>query len=33
MEKLTQAIFDETQRDGYELRRLDFEGKPLTALP
>ncbi|KAK7201597.1 hypothetical protein NESM_000224100 [Novymonas esmeraldas] len=33
VEKLTEVIFAETQRDGYELRRLDFEGKPLTALP
>jgi hypothetical protein len=33
MEKLTEVIFEETQRDGYELRRLDFEGKPLTDLP
>ncbi|ESL10291.1 hypothetical protein TRSC58_01979 [Trypanosoma rangeli SC58] len=31
--KLTDVIFAETQRDGYELRRLDFEGNPLTALP
>ncbi|KAH9598241.1 hypothetical protein LSM04_008314 [Trypanosoma melophagium] len=31
--KLTEVIFAETQRDGYELRRLDFEGNPLTALP
>ncbi|KAL7695632.1 hypothetical protein N2W54_007633 [Lotmaria passim] len=33
LDKLTDVIFAETQRDGYELRRLDFEGKPLTALP
>lgn len=33
MEKLTQVIFEETQRDGYELRRLDFEGRPLSELP
>lgn len=33
MDKLTEVIFAETLRDGYELRRLDFEGKPLTALP
>ncbi|CBH18067.1 uncharacterized protein TEOVI_000438700 [Trypanosoma equiperdum] len=33
MSKLTDVIFLETQRDGYELRRLDFEGKPLTSLP
>ncbi|KEG15513.1 hypothetical protein DQ04_00051080 [Trypanosoma grayi] len=31
--KLTDVIFAETQRDGYEMRRLDFEGKPLTELP
>ena len=33
LEKLTEVIFEETQRDGYELRRLDFEGRPLTELP
>ncbi|GET93704.1 hypothetical protein, conserved [Leishmania tarentolae] len=33
LDKLTEVIFAETQRDGYELRRLDFEGKPLTELP
>ncbi|EPY26082.1 hypothetical protein STCU_06330 [Strigomonas culicis] len=33
LDKLTEVIFNETQRDGYELRRLDFEGKPLTELP
>jgi hypothetical protein len=33
LEQLTDVIFEETQRDGYELRRLDFEGKPLTDLP
>ncbi len=33
LEKLTEVIFDESQRDGYELRRLDFEGKPLSDLP
>ncbi|KAG8348288.1 hypothetical protein ERJ75_001354600 [Trypanosoma vivax] len=33
MSKLTDVIFAETQRDGYELRRVDFEGNPLTALP
>lgn len=33
VDKLTEVIFNETQRDGYELRRLDFEGKPLTDLP
>lgn len=33
LEQLTSVIFEETQRDGYELRRLDFEGKPLTELP
>ncbi|ORC91352.1 uncharacterized protein TM35_000063570 [Trypanosoma theileri] len=33
MGKLTEVIFTETQRDGYELRRLDFEGNPLTSLP
>ncbi|CAD2213222.1 hypothetical protein, conserved [Angomonas deanei] len=33
VDKLTEVIFQETQRDGYELRRLDFEGKPLTELP
>lgn len=32
-EKLSDVIFEETQRDGYELRRLDFEGKPVTAKP
>lgn len=33
LQQLTNVIFEETQRDGYELRRLDFEGKPLTELP
>lgn len=33
MDKMTEVIFAETQRDGYELRRLDFEGRPLTDLP
>nr|CCC95632.1 unnamed protein product [Trypanosoma congolense IL3000] len=33
MGKLTDVIFAETQRDGYELRRLDFEGNPLSTLP
>lgn len=33
IDKLTEVVFSETQRDGYELRRLDFEGKPLTELP
>lgn len=33
MAQMTQVIFEETQRDGYELRRLDFEGNPLTPLP
>ncbi|KAG5465191.1 hypothetical protein GH5_00652 [Leishmania sp. Ghana 2012 LV757] len=33
VDKLTEVIFAETQRDGYELRRLDFEGRPLTDLP
>lgn len=33
LDKLTEVIFAETQRDGYELRRLDFEGKPLSELP
>lgn len=33
MDKLTDVIFEETQRDGYEIRRLDFEGNPLTARP
>lgn len=33
LDKLTEVIFRETQRDGYELRRLDFEGKPLSELP
>lgn len=33
LNQLTQVIFEETQRDGYELRRLNYEGKPLTDLP
>lgn len=33
LDKLTDVIFVETQRDGYELRRLDFEGNPLTSRP
>ncbi|RNF16355.1 hypothetical protein TcG_06424 [Trypanosoma cruzi] len=33
LDKLTDVVFAETQRDGYELRRLDFEGNPLTELP
>jgi hypothetical protein len=33
MEKLTDVIFEETQNDGYELRQIDFEGRPTTALP
>ncbi|CCW70022.1 unnamed protein product [Phytomonas sp. Hart1] len=33
VDKLTEVIFVEAQRDGYELRRLDFEGNPLTDLP
>lgn len=33
LDKLTDVIFQETQRDGYELRRLDFEGKPLSSRP
>lgn len=33
LNELTDLIFEESQRDGYELRRLDFEGKPLTDLP
>ncbi|CAJ1037299.1 hypothetical protein, conserved [Leishmania lindenbergi] len=33
LDKLTEVIFAETQRDGYELRRLDFEGTPLTDRP
>lgn len=31
--ELTDIIFQETQKDGFELRRLDYEGKPLTKLP
>lgn len=31
--QLAQIVFEETQRDGYEVRRLDFEGKPITELP
>lgn len=33
LERLTAVIFEETQRDGYELRKLDFEGRPLEDLP
>mmetsp|Transcript_55620 Transcript_55620/g.63855 ORF Transcript_55620/g.63855 Transcript_55620/m.63855 type:complete len:323 (-) Transcript_55620:60-1028(-) len=33
LNELTKVIFEETQRDGYELRRLNYEGKPLTDLP
>lgn len=33
MELLTTVIFEETQKDGFELRRLDFEGKPMSELP
>jgi hypothetical protein len=33
IETITPIIFDETQREGFELRKLDFEGRPLTDLP
>lgn len=33
MDKFTDVIFAESQRDGYELRRVDFEGNPLTSRP
>lgn len=33
VERLTVVIFEESQRDGYELRKLDFEGRPLETLP
>lgn len=33
LQELTRVIFEESQRDGYELRRLNFEGVPLTELP
>lgn len=33
LDKLTEVIFNETQKDQYELRRLDFEGNPLSQRP
>ena len=33
LRRLTEILHEETQKDGIELRRLDFEGKPLTELP
>lgn len=33
LSRLTLIIHEETQRDGYELRKLNFEGKPLEELP
>lgn len=33
VETITPIIFEETQREGFELRKLDFEGRPLTDLP
>lgn len=33
LETITPIIFDETQREGFELRKLDFEGRPLSDLP
>lgn len=33
IEMITPIIFEETQREGFELRKLDFEGRPLTELP
>jgi hypothetical protein len=33
LETVTPIIFEETQREGFELRKLDFEGRPLTDLP
>lgn len=33
VQTVTQVIHEESQRDGYELRRLDMEGNPMTELP
>eukprot|EP00758_Cryptobia_borreli_P002847 Tbor_TRINITY_DN3338_c0_g1::TRINITY_DN3338_c0_g1_i1::g.23436::m.23436 len=33
LDRITVVIFEESKRDGYELRKLDFEGKPLEDLP
>lgn len=33
LETITPIIFEETQREGFELRKLDFEGRPLSDLP
>jgi hypothetical protein len=33
LDRATQVIFAEAQSDGFELRRLDFEGRPTTELP
>lgn len=33
LDRLTLVIHEETQRDGYELRKLNFEGKPLEEVP